>query len=255
MAAECDLGVRCDNRCVGGNISRPFKMKGLTYIFVSILLTLTSCSGQTKYFQATGIVDKTKELSGKNTWTFLNNYERIDGYTKIGDSIFGGEIACNIKPLKNIDIKSFKVLAGTKYAKDTNRVYYPIETKCIDFEDCGVCYYSKIVLENANPTTFQYLGKDYASDGKLVFFRGQLLPGAGGATFKVIEGPEYLYFATDKSNVYRLNKIFAEADPATFNYLKTDPRNKVLENRYIIGDKNSKWEYISPDQVIKIGPN
>jgi len=229
-------------------------MKRLSYIFVLILMTLTSCSGKTKYFQATDIVDKTKELSDKNAWTSLNNNERIDGYTKIGDSIFGGEIDCNIKPLKNIDIKTFKVLAGTKYAKDTNRVYYPKETNCIDYEDCGVCYYSKIILENANSATFQYLGKDYATDGKLVFFRGQLLLGADGATFKVIEGPQYFYFATDKINVYMHNKIFTDADPATFNYLKSEPRNRELENRYIIGDKNSKWEYIPPDQVIKIAP-
>ena len=229
-------------------------MKRLTYIFSLSLLTLTSCSGQTKYFQVTGIIDKTKELSGKNIWTPLKDKERIDGYTKVGDSIFGGEIDCNIKPLKNIDIKTFKVLAGTKYAKDTNHIYYPIETNCIDYTDCGVCYYSKVILENANPATFQYLGKDYATDGKLVFFRGQLLQGADGATFKVIEGPEYFYFATDKNSVYKHDKIFAGADPATFNYLKNDPRNKVLENRYIIGDKNSKWEYIPPDQIVKIAP-
>jgi hypothetical protein len=239
---------------VGSNINRPFEMKRLTNIFALFLLTLTSCSGQTKYFEPTGIVDKTKELSHKNIWTSLKDKERIDGYTRIGDSIFGGEIACNIKPLKNVDIKSFKVLPGTKYAKDTNHVYYPIETNCIDYTDCGVCYFSKIILENANPDSFQYLGKEYATDGKLVFFRGQLLQGADGATFKVIDGPEYFYFATDKYHVYKHDKIFYDADPSTFYYDKTDPRNKVSEydNKYIIGDKNNEWEYIPPDQIKKI---
>ena len=231
---------------------RPFKMKILTHIFALFLLTLTSCSGQTNYFEPKGVIDKTKKLADKNVWTSLNDKERIDGYTKIGDSIFGGEIACNIKPLKDIDVKTFKVLAGTKYAKDKNYVYYPIEIICKDYKDCGVCYYSKIVLQNANSATFQYLGKDYATDGKLVFFRGKLLPDADGATFKIIEGPEYFYFATDKNSVYKHDKIFVDGDPATFNFVKNDPRNKLLEFRYIIGDKNNKWEYIPPDKIMKI---
>ena len=229
-------------------------MKIPTYIFALFLLTLTSCSGQTKYFKPQGIVDKTKERSVKAIWTSLNDKERIDGYTRIGDSIFGGEIACNIKPLKNIDTKSFKVLPGTKYAKDTVHVYYPIETNCIDYTDCGVCYYSKIILDNANPSNFRYLSKEYATDGKLVFFRGQLLQGADGATFKVIDGPEYFYFATDKFHVYKHDKVFNDADPATFYYDKTDPRTKASEydNIYIIGDKNYEWEYIPPDQIKKV---
>jgi hypothetical protein len=229
-------------------------MKKLTYIFTLFLLTLTSCSGQKKYFQPTGIIDKTKELLDKNIWTQLNDKERIDGYTRIGDSIYGGEIACDVKPLSNIDVPSFKVLAGTQYAKDTNHVYYPLEVPCIDYTDCGVCYYSKIIIEGANPATFQFLGKDYATDGKLVFFRGELLQGADGATFKVIEGPQYFYFATDKNHVYKHDKVFNDADPSTFYYDKTDPRNKVSEydNRFIIGDKNSEWEYIPPDQIKKV---
>jgi hypothetical protein len=217
-------------------------------------LTLTSCNGQINYFQPKGIIDKTKEFADKNTWTSLNDKERVDGYTRIGDSIFGGEIACNIKPLKNIDIKTFKVLAGTQYAKDINYVYYPLEVPCIDYTDCGVCYYSKIIMDSANSASFQYLGKDYATDGRLVFFRGQLLRGADGVTFKVIEGPEYFYFATDKFHVYKHDKVFNDAEASTFYYDKTDPRNKVSEydNRFIIGDKNNEWEYIPPDQIKKV---
>lgn len=226
-------------------------MRRLTYFFSLFLLTLTSCSGQTKYLEPKGIIDKTKELVDKNIWTSLSDKERIDGYTRIGDSIFGGEIACNVKPLKNIDVKSFKVLAGTKYAKDINHVYYPLLIPCIDYEDCGVCYYGKLIIEGANPSTFRYLGKDYATDEKLVFFRGNVLPGADGATFKVVDGPQYFYFATDKFHVYKHDKIFIDVDAATFYYDKTDPRNKVSEynHRFIIGDKNNEWEYIPPDQI------
>lgn len=61
-------------------------------------------------------------------------------------------------------------MAGTKYAKDNIHVYYPLEIPCVDYEDCGVCYYGKIIIDNANPRTFKYLGKDYATDGENVFF-------------------------------------------------------------------------------------
>jgi hypothetical protein len=229
-------------------------MKILIYFSTSILLTLTGCNGQNKYFQPVGIIDKTKELANKNTWTYLNDNERVDGYTRIGNSIYGGEIACNVKPLKNIDIKTFKVLAGTNYARDTNNVYYPLKVPCVDFTDCGVCYYDKVIINGANSASFHYLGKDYATDGKLVFFRGLLISGADGATFKVIDGPEYFYFATDKYHVYKHDSVFNDADPSTFYYDKTNPRNKVSEydNKYIIADKYNEWEYIPPDQINKV---
>ena len=229
-------------------------MVRLTYIFALYFLILTSCVGQKKYFQPTGIIDRTEEFSGRNIWVSLNDKERIDGYTRIGDSIFGGEIACNIELLKDIDTKTFKVLAGTQYAKDKNNVYYPIEIPCIDFIDCGVCFYGRVVVEGANPIEFRYLGKDYVTDGKLVFFRGKLLKDADGTTFQVIEGPEYFYFATDKNRVYKHDEIFRDADPATFYYDKTDPRNRIREfdKKYIIGDKNNKWEFTPPDKITKI---
>ena len=229
-------------------------MKILTYFFVLFLFTLTSCNGQSKYFEPTGVIDRTKGPLNNNVWTHLNDKERIDGYTRIGDSIFGGDIACNVKPLKNIEVKTFKVLTGTKYAKDTNHVYYPLEIICIDYTDCGVCYYANVIIEGANPAFFQYLDKDYATDGRLVFFRGELLKGADGATFKVIDGPQYFYFAIDKYHVYKHDKVFNDADPVTFYYDQADTRNKVAEydNRYIIGDKNNEWEYIPPDQIKKV---
>jgi len=226
-------------------------MARLAYIFVLFILILTGCN---RYFKPTDIIDRTEEFSGKNIWVSLRDKERIDGYTRIGNSIFGGEIACNIEPLKNIDIETFQVLAGTQYAKDKNNVYYPIEIPCIDFIDCGVCFYGKIIVEGANPTDFEYLDKDYATSGNLVFFRGELLKGADGETFRVIEGPRYFYFATDKNNVYKHDKIVKDADPSTFYYDETDSRNVISEifNKYIIGDKNNKWEYLPPDEMKKI---
>ncbi|WP_299136811.1 DKNYY domain-containing protein [uncultured Tenacibaculum sp.] len=226
-------------------------MKNLI-IILTFSIFLTSCKGQNRYFEPTGIVDKTAEyVNNGKSWVSLKDKESIDGYTKIGDSIFGGEIACNIEPIKGIDIKTFKVLAGTKYAKDKENVYYPIEIPCIDYTDCGVCFYGKVIMETANPESFEYLGKEYATDGKNVYFRGELINQADGKTFKVIDGPEFFFFATDKNYVFKHNDILKDIDAKTFYYDKTDKRNIVseYEHKFIIGDKNKEWEFIPPNTI------
>jgi hypothetical protein len=224
-------------------------MRIVTILVIILLSILISCKHQ--YFTPTNIKNRTKEFAGNNTWIALNDKEQIDGYTRIGNNIYGGEIACDVKPLKDIDINSFQVLPGTQYAKDKNHVYYPLETICEDYTDCGVCHYTDIIIRQANPATFRYLGKEYATDGNIVFFRGQLLQGADGASFKVIDGPEFFFFAVDKNKVYKHNDIFAAADPATFYFDKDNSNNVLTEfgSKYIITDKNKVWEYTPPDQI------
>jgi hypothetical protein len=229
-------------------------MKRTLSIFLLLISIFSSCKGQSKYFKPSGIKDRTKELAGKNIWITLSDKESVDGYTRIGDSIFGGEISCNIPPLKNIDIKTFKVLSGTQYAKDTNHVYYPLEITCKDAIDCGVCYFGEIIVTNAIPVGFKYLSNDYATDGTYAFFRGRQIPGADGSTFKVVDGPEYFYFATDKFHVYKQDMIFPDADPFTFYYAKNDPRNITTKynGKYIIGDKSKEWEFIPPNSIKEV---
>jgi len=225
-------------------------------IFLIILLIdsffeLTLCSAQKYYFQPEGIIDRTGELNEENRWTSLKNKESIDGYTRIDDAIFGGEIACNVMPLKNIDIKTFKVLPGTKFAKDKKHLYYPFSLSCDDFEDCGVCYFSKVIVEGANPATFRSLGKNYFTDGNLVFFGGEQIAGASSSTFKVIEGPYNFFFAVDQFHVYQGNNFFNEADPSSFYFDNDNPRNMVDDTYYIyiIGDKNSKWRVTNSNKI------
>jgi DKNYY family len=224
-------------------------------IILIFSIFITSCKGQNRYFEPTGIIDKTEIYTKNNqSWISLKDKESVDGYTRIGDSIFGGEIACNIEPLKGIDLKTFKLLPGTKYAKDKNHVYYPLEIPCIDYTDCGVCFYGKIIIETANPKKFKYLGKEYATDEKNVYFRGELIENADGETFKVIDGPEYFFFATDKNYVFKHNEIFKNADSKTFYYDKTDKRNIVqkYEHKFIIGDKNKEWIFIPPNEIKEV---
>ena len=173
-------------------------------------------------------------------WVKLNNQESTEWFTKIDTVVYCGEIFCNVEPMKNVDANSFEVIPNSNYAKDKNKVYYPIEIPCIDFSDCGVCYCGKYVIENANPKTFEYLGKDYARDGRLVFFRGQKLNKADGETFMVIEDLDLSSFAKDKNHVFIFDEIFEEPDAKTFYYDKDDERNKT---KTIIGDKDYEWEY------------
>ena len=222
---------------------------------MTFIVLIGNCNCQNQYFEPKGIVERTEEYkSCEESWIVLKDKERADGYTRIGDSIFGGEIACNVKPLNNIDIGSFRVLAGTKYARDKKHIYYPIEITCIDYEDCGVCYYEKYIVKNAIPETFRYLGKEYSTDGQNIYFRGELIPGADGKTFKVINGPEYFFFGTDKNHVYNHNNKFKNADPLTFYYDRNDSRNVCSEFdiKYVIGDKNKEWLFIPPKTIKEI---
>ena len=222
---------------------------------IILFLILTNSYGQDKYFEPEGVVDRTFDYQNDSVdWVSLTDKEKVDEYTRIDTVIFCGEIGCDIEPMTGIDISTFEVLAGTNYAKDKNNVYYPIQVICIDYTDCGVCYCSDYILENVQTETFRYLDKEYATDGENVYFRGKLIKNGDGETFKVIDGPEYFFFAVDKNAVYRHDEIFSEADPSTFYYDKNDERNinTQFEHRYIIGDKDFKWEYIPPTTIRKI---
>jgi hypothetical protein len=229
-------------------------MKKLFIVFI-LSIVFIGCKKEHTDYSSIEIIDKTEFYIEKNQgWVSLNDKEKIDGYTKIENSIFGGEISCNVEPLKGIDVETFEVLAGTYYARDKNNVYYPLEITCIDSTNCRVCFYAKIILEKSNPKNFSYLGKEYATDGTNVYFRGELIKKADGKTFKIIDAPHYLVFATDKNFVFKHDEIFEEADAETFYYNKNDKRNisKKYEHKFIIGDKNYEWEYTAPNEIKKI---
>ena len=223
-------------------------MKAITFIlFLSILFY--DIIGQNKYFEAKNDTDKTDTNKNDSIeWISLKDREKVDDFTKIDSVIFCGEIACDVEPMKGINALTFEVLVDSKYARDKNGVYYPIQLICIDDTDCGVCYCSDYVVENADPKLFEYLGKEYATAGKNVYFRGELIEKADGESFKVIEGPEFFYFATDKNHVYKHKEIFSEADPTTFYY---DERSidKGFEHKFIIGDKGHEWQFIPPNTI------
>ncbi|MFZ4455668.1 MAG: DKNYY domain-containing protein [Bacteroidales bacterium] len=217
-------------------------MNTKTRIFILFIMTYSWCYGQTKYFQPTGIVDKTEEYIKNHVgWILLNNNESVDGYTRIGNSIYGGKIGCNVKPLKGIDVKTFKVLAGTNYAKDKNHLFYPQVIDIIEDIDCNASFYSELIVYKANPKYFQYLGNNYGTDDKNVFLKGYIIEKADSKTFKIIKGGNNIYFGVDKQHVYVDGEKVKDADPFTFHYDDKDSRNN--EDISIFRDKNKVWEY------------
>lgn len=221
---------------------------------LAVVLIATNSDGRDLRMLSYEIIDKTEEYKNNGDgWQSLKDKERVDGYTRIGDSIYGGEIHCYAEPLYGIDVGSFKVLAGTKYAKDTNHVYFPLEIMCADYAKCGACFYQKIVLENTNPGTFKYLENDYAVDGDNVFFNGKLMANVKGSKFKTFEGPDYFFFASDGKFVYFRDSVFDGSDPETFRFSKDDSLNitEGQRRRYIITDKHKKWKYYPPKSIIE----
>ena len=202
------------------------------------ILTLLTIAGLFGFVKQTGLT---------SNWIEIKDGQIVDSYSRIGNKIYCGEVACDVKPMQGIDIETFRIKPGSKFAKDKNHVYYPLEILCVDGINCGVCYCTKFIVENADPTTFDYLDRDYSIDNNSVFFRGELIESADVKTFRVIKGGKYFYFAVDSKFVYKHNQIFKEADPATFYY---DSLNKLNnEWTYIIGDKINKWIFSPPYKI------
>lgn len=80
-------------------------------------------------------------------------------------------------PLTDVDISTFEVCKGSGgYAKDKNRVYYPIVVTCVDGYEYSGCYFEEYVITGADPDTFKYLGDGYAVDRNNMYRYGEIVP-------------------------------------------------------------------------------
>ena len=137
------------------------------YIIIIILCAfLVSCK------------DKKYNYKSKGEWVHLKNGETIDGYTRIGDSIYGGYgdsiyLHTTMPALKGVDVSSFMVCKNTGYAKDSYHVYYPLRLVCEDAMDFGGCYFKDYIMEDVSPESFIYIGQGYATDGYKLFKEGK----------------------------------------------------------------------------------
>lgn len=88
-----------------------------------------------------------------------------------------------ISPLEGVDVSSFEVCKDTEYARDINRVYYPVLAVAIDGENYGYTYFKDYIVRRdwlfgllsttANPKTFKYINDGYAIDGITMYRYGK----------------------------------------------------------------------------------
>ncbi len=181
---------------------------------------IPSCGGRTYE------IPVLEDLSSDSIyWLKLEESEKSGDYFVLDNEVYCGEVAHNSYPLKKVDFESFKVLSGTKYAKDKNHVLYPLQTICIDGSNWGNCHCTEYIIKDADPVTFEYVGDEYALDIKNVYFRGVRIH---NSIFKEFENLTQGY-ARDSTHIYFRGKILDEVDVKSF---------VVLENG--IGQDSSK---------------
>jgi len=134
-------------------------------ICFTFLLFFISCNQSNQY----------KDI-GK--WVELKEGENIECYHKIHNKIYGyyGDESyfkhIERSPL-DVDAKTFRVCQGTKYAKDKDHVYYPIQIRCEDGDEYGGCFLTEYVVDGLISTSFKYIGNEYGTDGEKIFYKGK----------------------------------------------------------------------------------
>ncbi len=212
----------------------------------SLCLTLMSTNCGKPVRTAEPSADRSQEILAMwKTWQPLG-VDEASPFKLENDQIYCGDSECSAPFMKGVDIGTFEVCFRTRYARDKNRVYYPIEEQCEDGLTCSACYCTHYVVKGADPGSLRCLGNDYAADRRRGYLRGEEVENSDGPSFRVIDCPPVLSFAADSRNVYRAGRVFPDADPATFHCDRGDPRTNAKELVYIVGDKDREW---------KIGPN
>ena len=111
-------------------------------------------------------------------------------------------------PLRNIDIKSFKILDENTYASDNFHVYF-----------------EGITMEGADPASFSLLSADQARDNVHVYYRGAIIPGAAPKSFKSLDAE----WGKDSHAAYYHLQPFKVCDPETFGFI-WEPGTSVWES-------------------------
>lgn len=130
------------------------------------------------------------------TWVNLSDTTYTSCYYLIENSIYVGYISlidesprdflldCKhnypgfAPPLTGVDIASFEVNINSDdepYAKDKRFVYYPVESPIFfdGYNGGGEIYSGDISIKDADPLSFQYIGKGYAIDKNSMYYRGR----------------------------------------------------------------------------------
>jgi len=143
-----------------------------------------------------------REMEGKG-WIVLN-----ESFAK-NDSV----VYYKSRAFEYADVATFAAL-DDHYAKDKYKVYY-----CDEYRE-GQNYYTTkkqtiVTIENAIPTSFEYIKDDYAKDEKLAYYKGRSFKVKDLATLALINER----FLKDKYQVYFERATVRNADPRSFRVL------------------------------------
>lgn len=180
-----------------------------TIVIALILVSCTGCNPPSNHEERAETSNDFKEYDFKQSdftviqsdsiqWIQLHDKEKIDDYFVSDSELFCGEVNNNRYPLEGIDVASFEVLAGTKYARDKNHLYYPLEMICVCGGKVSNCHCTEYLVSDANPAAFVYLGDDYGRDDSTVYFRGKPIPDTDVTSFEL----DSFYSAHDKNKQY-----------------------------------------------------
>lgn len=157
------------------------------------------------------------------------------------------------KTAEGLDAATFKPLSDT-YSKDKNRVYYKVVSNG---------EFIVIVLQNADPDSFELLDGSLARDKSHVWYTSTIQQGVDPATVQSIKGGPVF---KDKDSVHYQYSTIPNADPASFRHLgstyyadnksvywctnpipNADPASfKVLGDSFVAKDKNRAYRSGEP---------
>ena len=166
------------------------KIKGVmaTIVGIAINMVLISCNRQPTEQESANQAkvrqpekDERLPVVDNGEWVKLDYGEQIGDYrNKMGEIYWGNfypdEYNYYYPPFKGVDVESFMVCKGSHYAKDKNRVYYPVERYSIDGTSYGGSYALKYIIKGADLKTFKYIGNSYAADSLHMYWDGLEIP-------------------------------------------------------------------------------
>lgn len=110
--------------------------------------------------------------------------------------------------ITDADISTFEILEKGHYAKDRKNAYYEAE-----------------IIEEADPATFEALGKMIARDKNSGFFEERKIQDSDGKTFQLITG----LYSKDKDRAYYCEDSIAGSDVNSFEVV--DKENRVSKDK------------------------
>lgn len=93
------------------------------------------------------------------------------------DEVWSRKLKNWLSPIMYADIETFEVNINDEeqfYAKDKNNVYYPVDRSLFEgYIPYSSTFEGNIVIPNADPKTFKYLGEGYAVDKSHMYYEGK----------------------------------------------------------------------------------